>query len=218
MDDKKKFKSLKLYITGFGAFGNILTNPTTILVNKIKENKSTLEEIYCYEIKSAEVLKVTMSEAERYCQNINKELDNNTDKEIMHLNIHFGVAASRDKICLEFKAKNEFNGTDVDGVKKNGFIAENCGMEICCRLDLNEILKGINRGSNNQNVEISHDAGTYLCNYIYYHSETNSKKNNSENVFCVFIHVPILDVINEEAQYEFFSDFINQVKEIYLEN
>ena len=43
MDELKRFDKLKVFITGFGAFGNVLNNPTTYLVNRIKEMKSQIE-------------------------------------------------------------------------------------------------------------------------------------------------------------------------------
>ena len=216
MEDPKRFEKLKLYVTGFGAFGNVLTNPTSILVSKITENKTLLEEVLNIEIVSTDVLKVTMSEAEKYCDNIHNQLSSNMDKNTMHLVIHFGVAAKSTKIHLETIAKNRFKGTDVDGVTKEGCINENCNEAYLSRLDLNMICTMLRSSKYENFLDLSNDAGSYLCNFIYFCSESRCKSENYDNVFCQFVHVPLFENINEEIQYNFFIDFITIIKEIYI--
>ena len=216
MNDNKRFKYLKVHVTGYGAFGKILTNPTTVLVNKIKENLIEINNTSNnFQISSAEILKVAWSEAEKYCSDIHKSFENEKDEEVMHLFVHFGVASMRSNITIERIARNCNSGPDVDGICRSGNITEICSDQYECRLNVNKIIESL-LSKGNGHVGPSDDAGDYLCNYIYFTNESKCKINKLDNVFCVFIHMPLFEVIEENTQYKFFHDFLNEVREIYL--
>ena len=217
MDDEKRFKALKIYVTGYGAFGDIITNPTTVLVNKIKENLAQIYEIYNFEIISADILKVAWSEVEKFCEDLHQKLENEKDNEVMHLVIHFGVASSREHITVERIARNSTCGADVDGVEKKGHINHLCLQDYGCRLDINSIIESIN-SKGESFAAPSDDAGSYLCNYIYYCNESRCRGKNLDNVFCVFIHMPMHEFVNECLQYQYFIDFVNEVREKYIKD
>jgi len=64
--------------------------------------------------------------------------------------------------------------------------------------------------SQKHQVQISTDPGRYLCNYVYFNS-LNQLKCERENIDCLFIHFPGLDVTLHEQNMQFVKDFIQQV-------
>jgi len=57
-------------------------------------------------------------------------------------------------------------------------------------------------------TEISHDAGNFVCNYLYYHVLKHLEKSNQK---CVFIHVPVLTAANVELIIEDFLNILDRI-------
>ncbi|MBD1823256.1 peptidase C15 [Cyanobacteria bacterium FACHB-DQ100] len=60
-------------------------------------------------------------------------------------------------------------------------------------------------------TEISHDAGNFVCNYLYY---CVLKHLESLNRHCIFIHVPVLTTENTEI---IVQDFLNILDRICIQ-
>ena len=75
------------------------------------------------------------------------------------------------------------------------------------------IVKGIQK-LNEVECKFSNDAGTYLCNYIYYTTLTNYL--NNDNVCSFFIHIPTLENYDLNKHEKFFANFISVLEDIYL--
>lgn len=54
-------------------------------------------------------------------------------------------------------------------------------------------------------TRISHDAGNFVCNYLYYSVLKHIQKNQLKSQ-CIFVHVPVLNELNREL---FVNDFCN---------
>ena len=50
------------------------------------------------------------------------------------------------------------------------------------------------------NVQVSHDAGRYVCNYSYFISLEEAEKRRK--MFSLFVHVPPFDKVSKETQLE----------------
>ncbi len=73
-----------------------------------------------------------------------------------------------------------------------------CGsITLATRVDLQELLAGLNR------IEISHDAGNFVCEGLYY-SILEYLYKHRLHVPCIFVHVPIL---TKENSAEVVADF-----------
>lgn len=59
-------------------------------------------------------------------------------------------------------------------------------------------------------TEISHDAGNFVCNYLYYRVLKHLESLNQQ---CVFIHVPVLTTANVEL---IIKDFLNILDRISI--
>ena len=216
-----------IYLTGFSEFKGCKINPTSKIINLLKEDTEFIKD---NNIKSLEILKVSISKVEDY---FIKNKDNNTN-----LFIHLGVAGSRFQFDIEELSFNEanFKNADVDGnTPKNEPIFKNDKITSFNKTNINvdklinylnlnyEIPKRIQRILNkkmtNKNGEIvsskienntnnkiifkSKDAGRFLCNYIY-HKSLNFTNNNS-----LFIHVPNEMIISIKDQLKFIKLVIN---------
>ncbi len=62
-------------------------------------------------------------------------------------------------------------------------------------------------------TEVSHDAGQFVCNHLYY-SVLNYVLANQLNTHCVFVHVPILHSENLSAVLQDFMVILNRLESI----
>ncbi|XP_026378616.1 uncharacterized protein LOC113273063 [Papaver somniferum] len=64
----------------------------------------------------------------------------------------------------------------------------------CCDGRIVEFLK------KGYDVDISYNAGRFVCNYVYYHSLRFAEKKGQKSLF---VHVPLFSVIDEDTQMPF---------------
>jgi len=205
-----KFDKIKLYLTGYGPFSNIEENPSEKTVNYLYENKSSLNTTNT-EILNKQIFEVT---TEYVDNNINKTLDlikaNNTNETTLHIIVSFGVASNRKTNTIETLAHNH-----IYDLIKNEKINNTCPNIYYSKNPIKSMVKGIQLCSKNGiTCKFSNDAGTYLCNYIYY--KTLNKCKNESNICSFFIHIPTLTNYNLTCQEEFFKNFISVLEDLYL--
>ena len=103
------------YCTGFGKFGNVLTNPTTKLVETLPNIlKSIPENDKFFKLKHSEIVTVAMQDCDAAIQRIYNMVHENHGDADRHIIVNFGVAAGRDKFTLEVKGKNYMHFTCPD--------------------------------------------------------------------------------------------------------
>ena len=174
----------KVYLTGFGKFNGVEVNPTTILIDKLKECSGSGDDD---EI-TYEVLEVAVDKVNSYLCSLPQE-----DALCF---IHLGVNATGDCIQLERMAYNNMNFRceDESGFQpKSTPICEELSLDgsIMSDLPLEEFATDMcNEGFN---CKTSDDPGRFLCNYVYFKSLQNKK-------YSVFIHVPHFSVIDADTQ------------------
>ncbi|MBQ6817151.1 MAG: hypothetical protein IJO27_01825 [Bacilli bacterium] len=106
-----------------------------------------------------------------------------------------GEAGGRKNIALEEKAVNLMNASipDNDGIYRNNQKIYDSVNSYFSNIDVYDIAKKVNKDE--EIVYVSSDAGTYICNTIYYHT-LSIVYGNTYSTKVVFIHLPVSE--NEE--------------------
>ena len=215
MIEQIKYKKIHLYVTGYGIFEGVDNNPSELLVKKIESKMEDIQKKIGNDIifKHSEVFRVAIQEVNEKTVNLySKVSENLKNQDEMHLLVHFGVDMGAKEVHLETQCINQFSGNDVDGCSINGKINKECAHDVYkCRIDLASICSELKKS---HKVDLSNDAGDYLCNFVYFLSSNKWKDYSS--VHSVFIHVPAEETLSVDQVYSCFVDFLSCVKKKYL--
>ena len=173
---------MKVLLSGFKAFNNENINPSLLIVNEIK-NK----------YKDVEIVELNVEYNNDSLKLINKIKEINPDIILL-----IGQAGGRSKVCLEYFALNMQSATIADNTGVNllhNLINTSGENAYYSTINLKDLVYKIN----DNNLTISYNAGTFVCNEIYY-SALQYLNKNKLNTPCVFVHVPFIkqQVINKE--------------------
>jgi len=214
-----KYDDVEVNVTGFGKFGTILVNPTSIIVPSLKK---ILEEKPIPKLKLG-MTKVVIVSALDTLQAVNEmvsivEAKTKANPKTKQVIIHFGVAAKNKLFYIETKGYNgaKFSIPDERGYKADAEaiikgVAYNHPLEsiIPCS-DLVFTLQGYGLP-----VDVSDNPGAYICNYIYY---TSLYKTLPSRIPSVFVHVPAFETIDQEAQFHFVHELLAAITNLYTES
>lgn len=128
------------------------------------------------------------------------------------IHLHVGVSASRSHISLERRARRYgYSVADVmheeppsacntiSGASLAGFIGEEWGLpevheEFCSILDVDRVVQELSKMWPGQ-VQVSEDAGLYLCEYLYYCSLATGQRVSAASQQpakpVMFMHIPL---------------------------
>ncbi len=159
-----------LILTGFGPYGYFSTNLSSEIVKKF-----SIEDKYFSIVKN--IIPVSWKRSIRTYKELILKLISKPLLVIL-LGIH-----SSNKIHLERLGWNFKIGKDIDSKFKFGPVKVYSRPWIKTLLNLNKIYSVIEYKTN---ISISHFAGYYLCNYLYYWALHLSNKEYP----VIFIHVP----------------------------
>jgi len=189
---------MRLLITSFGPFANFKVNPSNEVMSLLTRRLVTEEMRHPIDY---ETLEVSYAGVDLFLKKIEKK----SYDYILHL-----VVATHDAMLrLETRARNECSGADVLGVApvtreiraKSADLPTNCSMDLIQKFTENHP----------RMVRISDDAGTFLCNYIYY----NSLQAYGARSKVLFIHIADYmnnpDAIHAADQAEIVSSFIREL-------
>ena len=191
---------MKILISAFKPFNNETINPSLIIAEKIAKNYN-------------EKIKVIP---------LNVEYNNDSIKLINEIKTYepdyvfcLGQAGGRSKIALEYFALNMQSASIKDNIEV--FISHNeiikDGKEAYkSNIDLLDVVSSLK----NERLTISYNAGTFICNEIYYNSLKYIYENNL-NTKCVFIHIPFIETqVENRPNIPFVSlnDSINIITDI----
>jgi pyroglutamyl-peptidase len=207
------YDKLNIYLTGYGPFMTIKENPAEkvssyIFQNFSKLNTQTTNILYnqIFEVKTDYVdnnISKLFDIIKKY-----ENVEEDKDKNILHIIISIGVAENRKVNTLEIRGKNYIYDRIVDKI-----IDENKPEYYYSKTPIKYIIKGI-QNFNNSECKYSNDAGTYLCNYMYF--TTLSKCFDEKNMCSFFLHIPTLNNYSIEKQEIFFKNFIDVLESLYL--
>lgn len=157
-------------VTGFEPFGENAVNPSALVAEHF----------------GGVVLPVSYGRAARELRVAIEE----RDPEVV---VCFGLAADRTAISVERYAHNldEASTTDNDGSAGSGSPIDPAGpLALASSLPVNAIVDALR--AEEIPVEISRDAGGYLCNHVFYALLHGGSRGG-------FVHVPPLEVIPQET-------------------
>ena len=207
------YDKLNIYLTGYGPFMTIKENPAEKVSSYIFQNFSKLN-TQTTKILYNQIFEVKTDYVDNNISklfDIIKKYENNEedkDKNILHIIISIGVDENRKVNTLEIRGKNYIYDRTVDKI-----IDENKPEYYYSKTPIKYIIKGI-QNFNNSECKYSNDAGTYLCNYMYF--TTLSKCFDEKNMCSFFLHIPTLNNYSIEKQEIFFKNFIDVLESLYL--
>lgn len=164
---------LRVLVSGFETFSDHKINPSEQLINELLLSQQEFEFV-------AVVLPVTF--AESY-----KILEKKIIEYKPHYVISFGLAEKRHKISIEERAHNRIHSKIPDNqgyLITDTKILENGESSLKTSINLNSLIKSLEFFP----LEISQDAGAYVCNFLYYHLLSMEQKLSYK---ALFIHLPL---------------------------
>jgi len=169
------FASPKILLTGFGPFPNMPINPCVEIVSRIQH----WAESQSFDLYSA-ILDVTYQGAFDHVQTIVKEFE-------PQMIVHLGVSSRSHAIHLEQSAINCRNASipDVHGrccINEPINIESSMNTRLRTQLDVVTLQRDLSQLGHP--VAVSHDAGQYVCNSLYWQSLHHF------DIPVLFVHIP----------------------------
>ena len=186
-------------LTGFQPFGSFSYNPAEILAEATSQKLKELG-IKC----SSKSISVTPKAADQFYDNLIV-----IDQTNLPFIVHIGLNASESEMTLETQAQNCLCFSSNEGDKT---IDDTLSIE---SILVNPIdVKGLQKELYSQ-FSLSNDAGTYLCNYIYYRGLQNIGKKIKG---CIFVHIPLFEVMPQATQMENLCNLVQKIQQLLLKN
>jgi pyroglutamyl-peptidase len=193
-----------LYLTGFGKFGDVETNPTSELIAAFKADHAPLAPNNCVK-ECLDVLHVSKAGIDDYFDSVHVASNN--------ISIHLGINNKASKFVLEQYAYNCMNFRIPD---EAGYQPEMEKIDEIQDLDVgnetsfyvSDIVKKLK--TEGFNVDVSDDPGRYCCNYVYFKSLQRQISLGRSIKRSIFVHVPPFSVIDKDTQ----SKFVKRVVEL----
>jgi len=165
-------------ITGFGPFPGVPVNPTETLVERLVK-AARRRGIRC----------VGHVFATRY-GTVDRELPALLARHRPDVLLMFGLAARRQHVCIEMYARNRMStrAPDAGGFLPHAAaIAPDAPARLRGRAPFARLLAATHLAR--VKTRLSSDAGSYLCNYLYWQALDRAAKPGGPRV-AVFVHVP----------------------------
>eukprot|EP01023_Acetabularia_acetabulum_P066613 TRINITY_DN9016_c0_g1_i3.p1 TRINITY_DN9016_c0_g1~~TRINITY_DN9016_c0_g1_i3.p1 ORF type:complete len:238 (-),score=23.89 TRINITY_DN9016_c0_g1_i3:225-938(-) len=207
----KQASKLKFVVTGFSAFHGVDDNPSAMLAQEIN---SDFKNICDHDLEVALILNVSADDVKQWLvgqQHKMASKDMSHDSHVIWL--HLGVHVKATSYILETRAKNNatFRCPDnKDWCPQDEKIepSKPLNSHLYTDLDIEQVtaslqLKGFD-------VELSDDAGKFVCNWLYYLSLQDSLHFPGK-WHSLFVHVPRLEVCPLREQKIFLKSLIQQI-------
>ena len=165
-------------ITGFGPFPGAPVNPTETLVSRL--------------VRAARrrgIRGVGHVFATRYGV-VDRELPALITRHHPDVLLMFGLAVRRPQVCIEMYAQNRMSvrSRDAGGfLPTQAVITAGAPAQLRGRAPFARLLAATHAAR--VNARLSHDAGTYLCNYLYWRALDGAARAGGPRI-VVFVHVP----------------------------
>lgn len=187
-------RTLHVYVTGFGPFGKVVDNPTSVLCKKLHSRRESFARHGIHFV-GIDITEVSAEAADRKAASIIEAMRGQPGPACI---LHMGVAVGIPKLHLESRAVNLANFVipDVRGwVAQNVEIVPGGPRHAFTALPLAELMCELRDAG--VDCDVSSSAGSYICNYIYYASLTQA---SAVGVPVLFVHVPSFATVSEEQQ------------------
>ncbi|MBX3575624.1 MAG: hypothetical protein KF723_00335 [Rhizobiaceae bacterium] len=169
----------RVLVTGFGAFPGAPVNPTEGLIAALDADAARFADICRLETRVFDV----------DYRGLPGRLDEIGAAGCPDIAIHFGLAASAHGFRLERTARNEIrpDSVDIHGFRPDGETICDHAESISTSLPIAPIADAL--GAADLPVEVSDDAGGYLCNFLFYHARAGLC-DLYRPPMAGFVHVP----------------------------
>jgi pyroglutamyl-peptidase len=174
-NDKNRF--LRILITGFGPFGNVVNNPSARIVSRFRREAVSRAEVI------TRIFPVSYKEVDRKLPQLLTTYE-------FDVVLVLGIAGGERSIRLERLGKNRDTARAQDvnrTVRRGRAILRNGSRQLETPVAVS-IIKQMLR-STGIRCRISNDAGGFLCNHAYYLALDTIARHNLKAT-CMFIHVP----------------------------
>ncbi|KAG2374114.1 hypothetical protein C9374_011193 [Naegleria lovaniensis] len=151
----KKKQKITLHLTGFGPFSGVKENPTTLIIEKLKNENFTLQSHDNYEINPIHysIIETSMKAVKQYFEEMKcHAVQNQQDDESIDIFIHLGVSGNSIMYELEERAKNEktFRAKDEQGEQPlnepiNEHLPQDTFLHCNFSTKLSSIIESVNR-------------------------------------------------------------------------
>lgn len=208
---KTNYTKIQIYLTGYGPFEDVKTNPSGLLAQALYDNRDVISKTFNgkISIESVKIMDVSCDYVDKNLPTLLNSMLSNKDETVMKLVIHFGVFTKIPApiLHLESNGKNYID----DRSTRKGAITNDMGISkaIYSKIDMSRCetyLPGY--------AVRSDDAGDFLCNYIYFSSLKTLM--TEENNYAQFIHVPDLPVMSTQTGVNNVLQYINVLNMTYL--
>lgn len=176
------------HVTGFGEFRGVSKNPSADIVERLPSALALSREkadFSLIRLASCDILEVSGKSVKKHLEQIEGSFPASPPCVALHL----GVDTNATSFRLEQMAYNDatFRCADEQGWQPfNQPIEDNHVAPRQTTLPLGRIHKDLT--SRGFRVEVSHDPGRFVCNYIYYLSLKMTE--NKLGMYSLFLHVP----------------------------
>lgn len=196
--------NVRIVVTGFGPFDGVPENPTTHLVNKLKNYLAP----DLASITETALIETSAQASRSFIHSLLQQKEQNDDKSVILL--HLGVNYKGTTFQLERCAYNDasFRVPDEQGFQPKGESilgeAVPVGATLQTQIDVEKLASQLNADVK-KDVLVSTDPGRFVCNYTYCYSlqTFQESSSSSSNYRCLFLHVPPFSEIPEEDQLAF---------------
>lgn len=168
----------RVFLYGFSSFGVIRENPSELALRRLRKRLAAR-----LRLRTA-VFRVSYRDVRRRLPQILKTSS-------YDLVLGIGVSAGAQRLRLETCARNRADPhiADADGRKhRTGIISRKSPRLLRSNVPVKRLALLMKKQG--MPVEVSDDAGGYLCNYAYYLAAASCRKSSPGTVFG-FLHVPL---------------------------
>ncbi|KAG7356394.1 pyrrolidone-carboxylate peptidase [Nitzschia inconspicua] len=214
----------RIIVTGFGPFGGVTDNPTTVIVRKLR---SFLEQADKFAhlatlVEDCIILETSVQDVNQTCDRLEAQFSKNSgegekDEEqtrrttiiLLHLGVDEGTSIFKVESCAYNEAN--FRIPDQQGRQpRNVSIFEEEEYQSCLRtsLDVQNLAQCMKRCFPHIGTMISTDPGRYVCNYVYCCSLQRFGKLDA-SICSLFLHVPPFSAVPEQQQLEYVAGLLD---------
>jgi pyroglutamyl-peptidase len=168
---------IRILITGFGPFGNVVCNPSVRIARQFKR------QAICGASIVTRAFRVSYDEVDRDLRRI-------LAQGAFDIVLLLGIAGNERGIRLERFGKNKDSASapDVDRkTRRRRPIIRNGQQQFETAAPFSAIRELLKR--NGARCRISEDAGGFLCNHAYYVAQNTIARHGMKSI-CLFVHVP----------------------------
>ena len=192
---------MRVLISGFDPFGDHKVNPTSLLVDALRKKEISFPEELLIET-------VILPVSFKHSYELLKHVSDSFNPDIM---IAMGLGTKRNSIELELVAQNKIHAEIEDNLGEkpaNRFINPLGPLHYLSTLPILGI-EGMLK-NNGIPVKLSTDAGSFVCNYIFYRM---MEDNQETQRLCGFIHFPeIKEELTLDDQKKSLQFILNYIK------